>query len=345
MTKYEKIKQILCRHNLPDYRYNQIIHAIFNERRPEYGKMSSLPEELRYALATELGDQVCTLVPLEEREKEQVGKLLFALPDQKRIEAVRLRYRRGWESFCISSQCGCGFGCRFCATGAIGLKRHLTAEEITDQVLYFHLKGYRLDSISFMGMGEALANPHIFEALAQLTDPALFGIGQRRITLSTIGLVPGIHKMTQLFPQVNLAFSLHSPFQEQRSGLMPVNVKYPLHQVMDELDKHIEATGRRVFVAYILLRDLNDTKEHAEALAALIKNRGTWARLYHIDLIPYNPTDRTAQKFRASSQYRVRLFSEALKEAGLSVTVRAQFGSGLEAACGQLYGGQDNCGT
>ena len=115
------------------------------------------------------------------------------------------------------------FGCKFCATGTLGLKRNMTAEEITDQLLYFFLSGHNLDSISFMGMGEPLANPNVFEALSILTNPDLFGLSQRRITLSTIGMIPGIRRMTKDYPQVNLAYSLHSPFEDQRNELMPIN--------------------------------------------------------------------------------------------------------------------------
>lgn len=187
-----------------------------------FESMSLLPRRLRDALVRQFGDSGCSLAPVSESTERQADKVLFEMTDGSRIEAVGLHYWHGWESYCISSQCGCGFGCKFCATGTIGLKRNLSADEITDQLLYFHLNRHTLNSVSFMGMGEPFANPSLFDALKVLTDPELFGLSQRRITISTIGILPGIRRLTEDFPQVNLTFSLHSPFSAQRSTLMPV---------------------------------------------------------------------------------------------------------------------------
>lgn len=337
-NKYEKIRQLTLSLGYPTYRYNQFTHAVFRRRIGRFAQMKDLPGTLREALERELGPSVYSLAPVRESASPQVRKILFRLADDDRIETVALRYRRGWESFCLSSQCGCGFGCRFCATGALGSGRNLTADEIIDQLLYFHLNGHDLDSVSFMGMGEALANPHLFEALSLLTDPALFGLGQRRITVSTIGILPGLEKLTASYPQVNLAFSLHSPFNRQRSELMPVNKRYPLDAVMRALDRHIQKTGRKVFIAYILLRGVNDTAAHARALATLLCGRGPWARLYHVDLIPYNPTEDAALQFAPTGTAGIRQFQRTLQSSGIGTTVRAQFGAGIDAACGQLHG-------
>ncbi|WP_446897861.1 Cfr family 23S rRNA (adenine(2503)-C(8))-methyltransferase [Clostridium sp. LBM24168] len=334
-TKYEKIKQIVSDLNLPNYRYIQLAKAIFRQRIDNFDDMAMLPKVLRIALTNEFGNNVSSLIPVFSQHSKQAEKLLFELTDGKRIEAVRLQYKQGWESFCISSQCGCGFGCRFCATGSTGFKRNLTADEITDQLLYFYFYRHSLNSVSFMGMGEAFANPELFGALKILTDQNLFGLSQRRITISTIGVIPGIQKLTKEFPQVNLIFSLHSPFESQRSDLMPINERFPLHEVMKTLDEHIIHTGRRVFLAYIMLEGINDSKEHAKAVIGLLKNRGSWEYLYHIDLIPYNSTNKTTFKFQPSSA--INQFCSTLKEAGVSATVRTQFGSEIGAACGQLY--------
>ncbi|MBW7453614.1 Cfr family 23S rRNA (adenine(2503)-C(8))-methyltransferase [Paenibacillus sepulcri] len=337
-SKYEKIQQIIAALKQPGYRYLQVTDAIFKQRIGEFEHMTMIPKFLRDELIHELGNQVSSVTPLIEKSSNQVSKILFGIAGGERIEAVRLSYKRGWESYCISSQCGCGFGCSFCATGTIGLKRNLTTDEITDQLLHFHLNGHTLDSVSFMGMGEALANPHLFDALAMLTDPQLFGLGHRRITVSTIGLLPGIHRLMKDFPQVNLTFSLHSPFDKQRSGLMPINDRFPLQEVMDALDNHIRHTGRKVYIAYILLRGINDSTEHAEAVAELLRGRGAWEHLYHVNLIPYNSTDETAQSYSQSDRNSVNKFVQILKSRGVNVTVRTQFGSDINAACGQLYG-------
>lgn len=334
-SKYMKMIQIVSNLNLPDYRFEQITKTIFQQLIGEFNDMNLLPKGLRNTLVSEFGNSVSSVKPVLTQISKQVQKLLFELSDGERVEAIALHYKQGWESFCISSQCGCGFGCSFCATGTTGFKRNLTVDEITDQLLYFHLKGHKLNSVSFMGMGEPFANPNIFDALTIMTTPGLFGLSQRRITISTIGIIPSIQKLTHEFPQVNLAFSLHSPFDHQRSELMPINEHYPLHEVMRTLDEHIKHTGRRVFIAYIMLGGVNDSKEHAEAVVSMLRGRGSWEHLYHIDLIPYNCTDKTSLHFKES--VNIRQFCSILKKAGISVTVRTQFGSDISAACGQLY--------
>ncbi|MFE4572743.1 Cfr family 23S rRNA (adenine(2503)-C(8))-methyltransferase [Paenibacillus chitinolyticus] len=337
-SKYEIIQHLMSDLKQPAYRFHQIADAIFKQRIGEYDRMTILPKGIRNELIKNLGEHVLNLTPVMQNTSNQVNKVLFAIEGGERVEAVQLSYERGWKSYCISSQCGCGYGCRFCATGTIGLKRNLTADEITDQLLYFHLNGQALDSVSFMGMGEALANPYIFDTLKILTDSRTFGLGHRRITVSTIGILPGIDRLTKEFPQVNLTFSLHSPFDEQRSELMPINNRFPLNDVLNKLDQHIRDTGRKVYIAYILLRGENDSNEHAEAIAALLKNRGPWEHLYHVNLIPYNSTDVTPDSFRQSDKERVQRFTNILKSKGVKVTVRTQFGTDIDAACGQLYG-------
>lgn len=340
INKYVKIGQLLKSLKQPDYRYRQIMDAVFKQRIASFEQMTLLPRPLREVLRREIGERVSGITPILEKSSSQVHKVLFSIDGGERVEAVRLSYRRGWESYCISSQCGCGFGCRFCATGTMGLRRNLTADEITDQLLEFHLRGYPLVSVSFMGMGEALANPQLFDALHLLTDPQLFGLGHRRITVSTIGILPGIQRLGDEFPQVNLTFSLHSPFDEQRSQLMPINDRFPLQEVLSALDRHIRKTGRKVYIAYILLRGVNDSPEHAEAVASLLRGRGEGEHLYHVNLIPYNSTDATPQHYESSDRSLVNRFVRILKSKGIHVTVRTQFGGDIDAACGQLYGAE-----
>ncbi|MDF2836978.1 MAG: chloramphenicol/florfenicol resistance protein [Paenibacillus sp.] len=337
-NKYEKIRDVITRARQPGYRYKQITDSIFKQGISEYSAMAAVPKGLRDELARELGNGVCGLEPVAEIASRQANRLLFGIAGGERVEAVRLSYERGWDSYCISSQCGCGFGCTFCATGKLGLKRNLTADEITDQLLYFRLQGHVLDSVSFMGMGEALANPHLFEALSILTDPQLFGLGHRRITISTIGIVPAMRRLREEFPQINLTFSLHSPFPDQRSELMPINNRFPLSEVMQELDLHIRQTGRKAYIAYIMLKGVNDSPEHAGAVADLIKGKGLLEHLYHLNLIPYNATDGGERHYGQSERESIRQFVRILKGRGVHVTVRTQFGSDIGAGCGQLYG-------
>lgn len=337
-SKYQRIKEFLERRGEPSYRYRQILHAVFKARTPAFGDMTTLPGSLIKALEAEFGPGVLSLHVLEEQESPQATKVLFALDDGQRIETVHMQYRAGWHSYCVSSQVGCGFKCAFCATGTIGLKRNLTVSEITDQILHFHLRGDPIDSISFMGMGEALANQATFTALDVLHDQQLFDVGARRISVSTIGLPRGIRRLTEEFPQVNLTLSVHSPFDEQRSKLMPINESHPLASVLEEVDRHVAATNRKVYFAYVLLKSVNDSPEHARNLAGLVLDRPHPAGLYHVNLIRYNPAQNVGEDYEGADEARINEFFTILKLAGVHTTLRQSFGVEIDAACGQLYG-------
>lgn len=338
LNKYESIKLFLAHLDQPNYRFDQIIHAVFREGIGDFNRMTALPQKLRAILTQNFGRSILTIKPILQQSSQQVNKILFQLPDANRMETVSMIYKAGWHSFCISSQCGCNLGCRFCATGAIGLQRNLTTNEITDQLLFFSLQGQSLDSVSFMGMGEPLLNKNVFAALDQLTDPAFFGLSPRRITVSTVGIVPNIRRMTRDYPQINLTFSLHSPFNEQRSLLMPVNKRYPLEEVMDALDEHIQQTSRKIYIAYVLLPGVNDSAEHAKAVIQLLKSRIKSGRLYHVNLIRHNPTVDAPVHYGKTDEQAVQTFYATLKAGGIHVTIRKQFGIVIDAACGQLYG-------
>ncbi|MBI5465634.1 radical SAM protein, partial [Candidatus Gottesmanbacteria bacterium] len=192
---------------------------------------------------------------------------------------------------------------------------------------------------SFMGMGEPFSNPeNVFEALHILTNKDFLGIGDRHINVSTVGIVPQIRRLTKEFPQVNLAFSLHSPFPDQRLQLMPVTKAYPIDKVFEALDERIKATKRRVFLAYLLLAGVNDTKDHVKALVDLIKKRGPHAYLYHVNLIRFNPGPGETE-FNKASRESVDSFKKYLLDNNISCSLRQSFGLNIFAACGQLYGG------
>ncbi len=338
LTKYERIRRFLDDRGYPKFRLKQITDAVFKNRIGDFERMTVLPKPLRNQLCEQFGSSILGIRPLIQSASVQAKKILFEVSGGHKTEAVAMTYKAGWESFCISSQSGCGFGCQFCATGAVGLKKNLSADEITDQVLYFHLQQHSIDSVSFMGMGEALANPQTFAAIRTLTDPGLFGLSPRRLTISTIGIIPGIVQLTRQFPQINLTFSLHTPFDDQRSELMPINRKYPIPDVMSVLDEYIREAGRKVYIAYVLLPGVNDSTEHAKAVIALLKGRGPWARLYHVNLIRYNPAAGAPGNFERPERRSVEAFYRQLRTAGLNVTIRPSFGMDIDAACGQLYG-------
>jgi len=298
-----------------------------------------VPVILRKQLADNLGDNVLCFKAWKIQESTQVSKLLFELEDDNKIEAVHMSFLGGKTSLCISSQVGCALKCSFCSTGAIGFKRQLTPDEITDQVLYFLQQGRKVDSISFMGMGEPLMNPKVFEAIEMLTDPNLFNIAQRKLSVSTVGIIPGIERLTKEFPQVNLAFSLHSPFPEQRDELVPANKNYPLNSILPVLEKHALMTNRKIFFAYLVLDGFNDSEEHAKAVISIIAKMDKKIRhLFHVNLLRYNPAYGIAeQSYERTEEPNLKRFMNFFSDANIPVTARRSFGVDIDAACGQLF--------
>lgn len=346
-TRLEKIEEILNSMNSPPYRLGQVKQAVYNNGITRYTEISTLPKELKQRLVESLGDRVLSLTNIYEMEGGQAQKILFETRDGQRIETVRMLFKPTDErdnfhaSLCISSQSGCALACKFCATGMIGFKKNLTADEIADQVLYFNQKNLPVGSVSFMGMGEPFANPHLWDALRILTDKDKMGMSRHKISVSTVGLVPGIERLTREFPQINLAFSLHTPFSEQRSELMPVTKVYSIDIVMAAIKGYISATNNKVFIAYALMGGVNDSIEHAKALINLIKKQGNKSYLYHVNLIRFNFGPGT-DRFKRPSAKKVDVFKKTLESAGIHVTLRQSFGLDIYAACGQLYGKYEN---
>jgi 23S rRNA (adenine-C8)-methyltransferase len=304
--------------------------------------MTTLSKDLRDELEREFG-YIKTLPINRDQETKDVQKVLFELDDKERIEAVLMKYKgyesdHSWNSLCISSQVGCNLGCKFCATGLMGFKRNLTVDEIIAQPLYYHLQGIDVKNILFMGMGEPLLNPNIYEALDIFNNKSLFNKSYRKITVSTVGIVPGLKKLVEDYPQINITYSLHSPFNEERSKLMPVNEQYPIEQVFETLNGHLYENNRKTFIAYLMLKGFNDSKKHARELAKLIKKQGKKSYLYHVNLIRFHDIENERIPFESSSDNVIRQFANYLKDEGISVTIRQSFGEEIEAACGQLYG-------
>jgi 23S rRNA (adenine2503-C2)-methyltransferase len=235
---------------------------------------------------------------------------------------------------CISSQAGCAFACAFCSTGQAGFTRNLTAVEIFDQARYFARelasRGKRVTNVVFMGMGEPFHNyDAVMEAVALLNDPHGFGLGHRHITISTVGLVDKIDRFAGEHVQVNLAISLHAPNDTIRSGIMPVNRKFDIAQLMAACERYVEKTNRKVFFEYVMLEGVNDSRETARELAELMRGR-----LYHVNLIPYNTTPDGP--FAGTGDAKIWEFAAILEAAGVPVTVRRNMGRDIAAACGQL---------
>lgn len=315
--------------NQPQFKLDELLRSFYQTELKSWSDLRYLPKPIIAGLNS---IPFSTLTPLTTQSSPQATKVLFSTAYGHQLESVLLSYKTH-TALCVSSQSGCALGCTFCATGAIGFKKNLTTDEILDQYLYFLHLGHKIDSIIFMGMGEPFANPEaVFSALNQLTT--LCGLSPRRISISTVGLVPGITRLTAEYPHINLAYSLHSPFPEQRLLLMPVTKAYPIADVFTALDAHIAATNHKVFIAYLLLKDVNDSLKHAEALGELISSRPR-PDLYHINLIRYNPAS-SKDKFQRSSANQVAAFAQILDKFHMHYTIRRDFGTGIAAACGQL---------
>ena len=331
--RIKKISEILASKSIPSWRLKQVVSGL--SKQESWATLPGVPKEVQQALEEGMGRQrVSTLEPVLTQEADYAKKVLFrCVEDDSKIEAVALSFHNH-TSLCISSQVGCAFGCSFCATGKIGLKRHLTADEIADQVAHFMRSGVKVDSVSFMGMGEPLGNPRIFDAISCITDE--LGLSPRRLNVSTIGIIPGIRKLTDLHPQVNLAFSLHSPYPAEREKLMPIQKLYPFDKVLEAIDLKIAGSKRKVWLAYLLLKGVNDTPEHAKELAKIIKSRPADVNyLYHVNLLPYNEAKNVHDNFKYSES--VHEFERILANKKISTSFRNSFGRSIDAACGQLF--------
>ncbi|GFE53485.1 23S rRNA methylase [Babesia ovis] len=313
-----------------------ILRSIYSAKAVNYLDMYHLPKHIREQLYEHFDGSLLSLKPTTTIKADRATKVLFENKDGSKVEAVLLSFPTH-KSLCISSQVGCAYACAFCATGRIGLKRNLSVDEVTDQVLYFQQLGHKIDSISFMGMGEPLSNPNVFRAMKVLSDPDLFGISPRRLNISTVGILPGMKKLNRDHRNVNLAFSMHSAFGEQRDILVPVNRLYPFQEVFDSLDERIRLNGKRIWVSYIMIKGENDTREHAEELVSVIKRRPEELQyLYHVNLIPYNRV-RSIPTYTRTDEDAIDNFTRILKKAKISFSFRNHFGQTIDAACGQLF--------
>ena len=328
-----KILDLVSRQNLPKYTYDQIIEAIYKKGVKTFDQITNVSKELRSLLSQNIGN-ILTLEKIQESNSEYASKILFKTLDGQTIETVKMNYKNH-TSLCISTQVGCQMGCKFCATGAAGFVRDLSCDEIVDQVLYFLQEGQKIDTIIVSGMGEPFVNPNFFDALEISTDKKYLGFGARKISVSTVGIVPGITKLSKEYPQINIALSLHSPFQAERESLIPAGKSYKIKDIFHALDGHVNKNKRKVFLVYLLLREVNDSKEHAQALVKLIKERGVNSYLYHVNLMKFHPGD-TTYSFGETNLVALKYFEETLKKNGINYTVRQDFGLGIDAACGQL---------
>jgi 23S rRNA (adenine2503-C2)-methyltransferase len=305
--------------------------------------MTDLPAGIREALAQELLPRLLTSERELTCDKGATRKMLWRLHDGALVESVLMKYPDR-VTMCVSSQAGCGMGCPFCATGQAGLTRNLSTAEIVAQVVAGEralapeaartgpTATSRVSNIVFMGMGEPLANyKNVIGAVRRLSDPvpAGLGISQRSLTVSTVGLVPAIRRLTEERLTVRLAVSLHAPDDAARDELVPVNRRWKVAEVLDAAWDYAAATGRRVSIEYALIRDINDQPWRADLLGSLLAGR-----LAHVNLIPLNPTP--GSKWTASRQGVQEEFVRRVADHGVAVTVRDTRGREIDGACGQL---------
>lgn len=328
------LTDLVTRWGFPTYRAAQLFEWLYKHKAATFAEMTSLPKTLRGRLEAETEIGHLRQVAEQFSSDGQTVKKLFRLPDQQLIEAVLMEYDDGRRTACISTQAGCAMGCVFCATGQMGFARHLTSGEIVEQALYFarllEQSGERLSNVVLMGMGEPLHNyDHSVKAIHALNHPDGLSIGQRHITLSTVGLVPQIRQFAEEGVEVKLAISLHAATDDERSALLPINRRYPIRDLIDAARYYVEKTGRRLTFEWSLIRGENDTVDQAQKLGKLLRGL-----LCHVNLIPLNPTGGYGG--HPSDPEAVKAFQETLTTYGVSSTVRVRRGIDIQAGCGQL---------
>jgi 23S rRNA (adenine2503-C2)-methyltransferase len=330
---FTEVEKLLTGLGHPSFRARQIWDWVYQQYAPSFAEMTNLPLSMRDQLDNMFVLGEFTIVSSQRSSDKQTTKVLFRLPDGQLIETVLMKYKKR-RTLCISTQAGCAMGCVFCATGQMGFFRHLSTGEIVGQVLYFARQlaqaEQRVTNVVFMGMGEPLHNyDNTLGAVDLLTDPTGFNLGARKITISTVGLVPAILRYADEQRQTALAVSLHAATDVERSRLIPVSKKWPIAELIDACHYYIDQTGRRLTFEWALIHNENDTREQAEALGKLLRGM-----LCHVNLIPLNPT--AGYGGGPSARNRVGDFQQELARYGVSSTVRVRRGIDIQAGCGQL---------
>lgn len=329
------LQSLLKNWGQPAYRARQLWEWLYVHLLTDLDQMTNLPRSLRERLAAETSVGVPQVADTVQSSDKRTRKDLLRLGDGETVEAVLMQYERR-RTVCISTQVGCAVGCAFCATGQMGFRRDLSSGEIVAQVLHFarilrdETKGERLTNVVLMGMGEPLLNyDSSLDAVRRLIHPQGFGLGQRHITLSTVGVVPGIKRLADEGLQITLAVSLHAATDQLRDQLVPINRRYGLDDLFEACHHYVERTRRRVSFEWALINGVNDTQAQAQALAARLTGI-----LAHVNLIPLNPTSSYAG--RPSSQSTQADFTAILERHRIPHTIRVRRGVNIQAGCGQL---------
>ena len=333
-VEMKKLQEMMVSEGQKTYRAIQLYTWIYEKHATSFDEMSDVSLKFREVLK----EKYCLKLPtifLKQESSDGTIKLLVELEDGAKVECVLMRYSYG-NAVCVSSQVGCNMGCSFCSSGLLGRQRNLKPEEMMGQILLINQllkeenKGQHVTHIVVMGTGEPFDNyDNVMDFIRIVNHPKGLAIGARHITVSTCGIIEGIKKYAREGLQTNLAISLHAPNNELRNKLMKVNKAYPLEVLIPAVKEYEEISKRRVTYEYLLIEGINDTKECAEELIELIK--GTMG---YVNLIPYNETK--LNDYRRSSGNRVHAFLDYLTKGGVTATIRKEFGSDIDAACGQL---------
>ncbi|WML42342.1 23S rRNA (adenine(2503)-C(2))-methyltransferase RlmN [Neobacillus sp. OS1-2] len=327
-----ELKDWLSENGEKPFRAEQIFDWLYKKRIISFEDMSNLAKGLRDKLSSQF--QITTLdTAIQQTSSDGTIKFLFELHDGYSIETVLMRHDYG-NSVCVTTQVGCRIGCTFCASTLGGLKRHLEAGEIVAQVVKVQQAldetNERVDSVVIMGIGEPFDNyDNMLSFLKIINHDKALNIGARHITVSTSGIVPKIYQFADENTQINFAISLHAPNTELRSRLMPINKAYKLDDLMKAVRYYIDKTGRRISFEYGLFGGVNDSTDHAEELADLLKGIKC-----HVNLIPVNYVPE--RDYVRTPKDKIFAFEKTLKKRGVNVTIRREHGHDIDAACGQL---------
>lgn len=332
LTK-EEFEEYFLSINDKKFRATQIYEFLYKKRVKSIDECVNIGNNIKDRIKNDFDFFMIKL--LIKQEDELVKKYLFELSDGERIESVVMFHDYG-ISICVSSQVGCNMGCRFCESGRLKKRRNLLAYEIVQQLLLIEEDiGKRISHVVVMGIGEPFDNyDNVMRFVKIINEPKGIDIGSRHITISTCGVVPGIEKFMLEKGQVNLAISLHAPNDEIRNKIMPISKRYSLSELIEVIKKYIDVTNRRVTFEYIMLENVNDSEDCAIELSKLLRGINCY-----VNLIPYNETENI--EFKRTKNDQIMKFYDILKKNRINVTIRKEFGSKVDAACGQLRANQE----
>ena len=324
----DELEKFFLSINEKKFKALQVFEWLYDKRISDFNLMSNIKLDIREKLKNSFTNDFIEIV--KRQEDKDTYKYLFRLKDNNHIEAVVMEHNYG-TSVCVSSEVGCNMGCAFCESGRLKKIRNLETYEMVEQILLIEKDlNKRISSVVVMGIGEPFDNyDNVINFLKIINDAKGLAIGARHITVSTCGLVPKIIEFANLPYQFNLAVSLHAPNDELRNKLMPVNKAYSIDKLFAAIREYYQITNRRVTIEYVMLKEVNDSDKHAMELVNLLKGMNVY-----VNLIPYNETNHI--EFSKTEHDKILHFGKILQNNGITVTIRKEFGSSIDAACGQL---------